>query len=141
MIGLDTSFLVAAQDEDHPHHQTARLAIARHVQEGFVLAPQVISEFVHVITDGRRFPDAISVPQALETAKAWWTSGDVRFVWPDRDALELFTKWMQELALGRKQILDTLLAATYKTAGVALVATIDFRDFGRYPGMHPLTLG
>jgi len=45
---------------------------------------------------------------------------------------------MSRFDLGRKWILDTMLAATYKCAGVALIVSTNFRDFAVFPGMHPV---
>jgi hypothetical protein len=59
-------------------------------------------------------------------------------VFPAEDTVELFARWMAEFTLGRKRILDTMLAAVYKTAGLSLVLTTDTRDFGVFPGMHPV---
>jgi hypothetical protein len=39
---------------------------------------------------------------------------------------------MQEHSLGRKQLLDTLLAATYESAGIKSILTANPRDFERY---------
>jgi len=40
--------------------------------------------------------------------------------------------WMREHRLGRKQLLDTMLASTYHRAGVVRLATSNWRDFTRY---------
>ena len=55
--GLDTSFLVAVEVACHPEHAAAR-AVAESLRRSgdrFVIAPQVVAEFVHVVTDPRRF--------------------------------------------------------------------------------------
>jgi hypothetical protein len=39
---------------------------------------------------------------------------------------------MFEFNLGRKRLLDTLLAATYYSAGVVRLASTDWRDFETY---------
>ena len=36
---------------------------------------------------------------------------------------------MTQFRLGRKRVLDTMLAATLATAGIVTAATIDVRDF------------
>lgn len=55
--GLDTSFLVAIEVACHADHRAARdLAGSLH-QKGdrFALAPQCLAEFVHIVTDSKRF--------------------------------------------------------------------------------------
>ena len=55
--GLDTGFLVAAEVAEHADHARARALLARLLAAGdrCALAPQVLTEFLHVVTDARRF--------------------------------------------------------------------------------------
>lgn len=78
------------------------------------------------------------MPEALERASAWTKSVEVDHVFPGSDAVDLFLRWMGEFSLGRKQLLDTMLAATYVASGIGAILTTDARDFARYPGLHPL---
>ena len=131
MIGIDSNFLIACELQEHAHHTMARQLLDSLVsaKEQFVLAPQVIAEFIHIVTDGRRLQSPRTVAEALELADLWRTASDVAVVAPGLDAIELFFRWMSEFSLGRKRVLDTMLAATYATAGVSRIATIDIRDF------------
>lgn len=51
--GLDTSFLVAVEVACHKDHEVARTVIDSLRQKGdrFAIAPQVLAEFVHIVTD------------------------------------------------------------------------------------------
>ena len=93
------------------------------------MAPQVLAEFVHVVTDRRRFSSPLTVDAALSRAEAWWTSREVIQVFPTSAALNEFFGWMRQHRLGRDRILDTLLAATYKVAGIGSVLSTNARDF------------
>lgn len=55
--GLDTGFLVAAEVREHADHAGARFTLARMLSAGevIVIAPQVLAEFIHVVTGPRRF--------------------------------------------------------------------------------------
>ena len=57
IYGVDTGFLVAAEVVEHPDHLAARAKLADFSLAGDLLArvPQVLAEFVHVVTDARRF--------------------------------------------------------------------------------------
>ena len=55
MIGVDTSFLVAFEVKSHPLHETARNIGRQYQAELFGLAPQVVGEFIHIVTDSKRF--------------------------------------------------------------------------------------
>jgi len=72
------------------------------------------------------------MPAALELCEEWWNAQECRQVPIDDEVRALFPSWMHELKLGRKQLLDTLLAAAYHRAGVRRLATTDWRDFARY---------
>jgi hypothetical protein len=72
------------------------------------------------------------MPEALELCDHWWNARECRPMSVDADVGALFLTWMEEHRLGRKRLLDTLLAATYYRAGVRRLATTDWRDFERY---------
>lgn len=57
--------------------------------------------------------------QSLERARAWWDSPDVDRVKPDDAAVKWFLDAMAKHQLGRRRVLDTMPAATYRSAGVA----------------------
>ena len=48
---------------------------------------------------------------------------------PDDQVVGQFPAWMQEHGLGRKRLLDTLLAATYYRSGVTRIVTSNARDY------------
>ena len=45
------------------------------------------------------------------------------------DGVEWFLTAMQQHQLGRKRVLDTMLAATYRTAGITALLTLNAADF------------
>lgn len=139
MIGIDTSFLICFEIA-HPLNASARALAKEHAPEGFALAPQVLTEFAHVVTDPRRFARPLEMPDALSRAERWWRAREVTRVLPEHESVALFLSWMGEFSLGRKRLLDTMLAATYRSAGVALIASTDARDFAMFPGVHPLVI-
>jgi predicted nucleic acid-binding protein len=130
--GLDTGFLVAAEVVEHVDHSPARTELARLLGAGdkIAIAPQVLAEFIHIVTDGRRFAHPLNVAAARQLAEQWWTANDVVHVFPDDGATPLFLAWLQQFSLGRKRLLDTLLAATYRQAGISSLLTTNPADFG-----------
>jgi predicted nucleic acid-binding protein len=131
LIGIDTSALVALENKSHPDHAHVVQTIRKHLKRGerFALCPQVASEFIHVATDPARFPTALTMAQALAKME-WWSSVEqCRWVYPDDESLALFLNWMGEYRLGRKRVLDTMLAATYAVHGVTKLAALDRGDF------------
>jgi len=118
--GLDTGFLVSAEVAEHPDHAAARATLSRLLAGGdrVALAPQVLAEFIHVVTDPRRFSQPLDMTGALRLPQQWWTARQVDHVFPDDDATQRFLTWLDQLRLGRKRLLDTLLAPTYRHAGI-----------------------
>jgi predicted nucleic acid-binding protein len=131
MIGIDANFLIACELQEHAQHLAVRAILDTLVEAGerFALAPQVLAEFLHIVTDGKRLQTPRTMAEALERAELWRLAVDVVMLTPGSDALDLFFRWMSDFRLGRKRVLDTMLAATFATAGVVRVATIDVRDF------------
>jgi predicted nucleic acid-binding protein len=129
--GLDTSFLVAAEVAEHSEHVAARQTLGWLLSAGdqIAIAPQVLAEFIHVVTDPRRFAHPLDMTAALQLAEQWWAASDVVQVFPDSTATSQFLAWLQQFSLGRKRLLDTLLAATYQQAGVHSLLTTNTADF------------
>ncbi len=130
-IGLDTTFLVEVSVREHPGHLEASAEMDKHLTAGgtFFLAPQVIAEFIHVITDSRRFEHPLLIQEALEKAKIWWNARETRHALPTSTSIEQFYLWMHEFNLGRKRILDTMLAATYFSHHVSTILSSNARDY------------
>ncbi len=83
--GLDTGFLVAAEVREHGAHADARATLAQVISAGDVIAiaPQVLAEFIHVVTDPRRFAQPLEMNAARHAAEQWWTASDVVQAFPD----------------------------------------------------------
>lgn len=129
--GLDTSFLVAAEVSSHEEHAACRAQMQRllKAKDEFALVPQVLAEFIHVVTDPKRFAAPLTVAQAIERAEVWWNATEVLHVFPTAESTLLFLGWLEEHKLGRKRLLDTQLAATLQGGGVNSVLTLNRGDF------------
>jgi predicted nucleic acid-binding protein len=140
--GLDTGFLIAAELVEHAEHIPARQTIARLLAASdlIAIAPQILAEFIHVATDPRRFAQPLDVQASRQIAEQWWTASDSVQVFPDDGAVRQFLDWLQRFSLGRKRLLDTLLAATYRQAGIQSLLTTnqaDFQVFGAFTCIAP----
>lgn len=135
MIGIDTSFLIGLSIREHPAHTRCLELFEGEIQGragSMAVAGQVLAEYCHVVTDPKRFERPLEMSEALELCETWWDAEECRPVAIDAQAGALFLTWMVGHRLGRKRLLDTLLAATYHRAGVERVATTDWRDFERF---------
>lgn len=143
LYGLDTSFLVALEIAEHGDHVAARQTLERIVQAGdrIALAPQVLTEFIHVVTDGRRFKHPLSMDTARQVALSWWGAKEVDHVFNDDAVVQEFLSWLLQFSLGRKRLLDTLLAATFHRAGIQSILTANPADFSVFGLFNCLTPG
>jgi predicted nucleic acid-binding protein len=132
MIGVDTTFLVHLEIAEMAEHVRAHELLRREVldaNEELALVPQVLAEFLHVVTDPKRFQKPFTMSHALSRAEFWWNAREVKQVYTTAAATQLLFEWMGRHSLGRKRILDTKLAATLWSAGVRRVLTSNARDF------------
>ncbi|MFM2168816.1 MAG: hypothetical protein RIS79_3187 [Verrucomicrobiota bacterium] len=101
-LGIDTGFLVAAEVAEHADHASARLKFQQFRAAGdhFALAPQVLAEFVHEVTDPKRFSQPLTMEAALERAEIWWESPEVDQIGADTLSMSTFFAWMRQHRLG-----------------------------------------
>jgi predicted nucleic acid-binding protein len=129
--GTDTDFLVAVEVREHPFHQRADALLTDLLVKGheLALAPQTLAEFIHIVTDGKRMPHPLSMAEAIQRASHWWQAAEVVRVFPNSEAAADFLSWLQVHGIGRKRLLDTLLAATFHRAGIRHIITNNERDY------------
>ena len=129
--GIDTDFLVAAEIRDHPFHRPADALLQLLLTDGhdLAVAPQTLAEFIHIVTDPKRMPQPLTMTEAIGRANHWWQAAEVVRVCPDGQAVTDFLGWVARYQLGRKRLLDALLAATFHRAGVKRLVTNNERDF------------
>ena len=143
MVGLDTTFLVQVEVQEAEAHAAAMEIVRRDIlgrDREAALAPQVLAEFVHVVTDPRRFERPLSPAQALAKASFWWNATEVERIFPDDRVVRRFLAWMGEHGLGRKRLLDTLLAATYYESGITRIVTSNARDYRVFGVFSPVEI-
>jgi predicted nucleic acid-binding protein len=100
---------------EHADHAAARDTLTRMIAAGdqIAIAPQVLAEFIHIVTDPRRFTQPLDMTAAIQLAEQWWTARETVRSFPDHATTWQFLSWLRQFSLGRKRLLDTLLAATY----------------------------
>ncbi|MCC5835456.1 MAG: PIN domain-containing protein [Opitutales bacterium] len=129
--GIDTDFLVAVEILDHPFHHEADALLETLISNGHDLAliPQTLAEFIHIVTDPKRMPQPLTMAEAIRRAEHWWQAAEVVRVFPNDHAVTNFLTWLTRHKLGRKHLLDTLLAATFQSSGIHRIVTNNERDF------------
>lgn len=117
--GINTDFLVAVEVSDHVYHAGADALLDRVLNQGdeFAVAPQTLGEFIHVVTDPKRLTVPLPVVDAINRAERWWNAAEVVRVFPAARSTADFLHLLREHRLGRKRLLDTQLASTFRDAG------------------------
>ncbi|HZF01375.1 MAG TPA: PIN domain-containing protein [Methylomirabilota bacterium] len=142
MTGLDCNILVQLALADHPANAATVAVVQAEVQSSnrLVFPPLVINEFLHIITDARRFNPPLTMVEALDWVENFLANPAVGLLEPTPESLRQTLRWMREFNLGRKRILDTHLAAVLHTAGVRRLLTSnpgDFTVFGVFEIITP----
>lgn len=146
IYGLDTSFLVQIEVAEQPGHKKAHKLKDRLMGEAatFALAPQTLCEFIHIVTDPKRFEHPLSPEEAVRRSEIWWNLKEVKNIFSTGWAVQRFHSWIVGHRLGRKRILDTMLAATFEEHQVHHVITSDpagFSLFKIFQIIDPLCVG
>ena len=131
-LGIDTDVLVSWAMLGAPHHEAARRLLETSIRSErapIALTPQVFFEFIHVVTDSRRFARPMEMEQAISFTRGLWDAPETVRVMPGPTMLHRVLELLGSLRLGRKRILDTALAVTLSQAGVDRLATFNGRDY------------
>lgn len=128
----DTDFLVAVEVRDHVFHDFADKLLGRLLDEGhsIVLSPQTLAEFIHVVTDPRRLAQPLAIADAVDRAERWWQSAEVVRLLPDSRSTLQWIDLLRKHRLGRKRLLDTMLAAVCLSSGIEKIISNNEQDFG-----------
>jgi predicted nucleic acid-binding protein len=90
MIGLDCNILVQLALGDHPANAKTLAAVQAETQRGekLVFPPLVATEFLHVVTDERRFSPPPAMTEAMQWLEDLLTSPSVGLIQPDATSLD-----------------------------------------------------
>lgn len=135
ILGVDTDILVGWSVPGSLRHERVASWLQRQVAAGIrlALAPQVVYELIHVVTDRRRFEPAMSMDEAVAWVEDFWSADEVERLSSPPQVVPRALGLLRQYRLGRKRILDTALAATLEAEGVKKLATLNGRDFEIFP--------
>lgn len=128
---VDTDFLVAVEIRDHVFHGSADALLSRLLEDGhnLAVAPQNLAEFIHVVTDSRRLLIPLDMDEAIERAERWWQAKEVVRLFPDASSTLFWMDLLRKYRIGRKRLLDTLLAATCRANNIRRLISNNEEDF------------
>jgi predicted nucleic acid-binding protein len=142
MTGLDCNILVQLAFQDHPANLATVALVKKEVAHGnaLIVPPLVINEFLHVVTDAKRFNPPLTMNEALDWIEGFLANSAVKVPDTSAGSSGQTLQWIRKFNLGRKRILDTYLAAILYSAGVKRLLTsnpADFTVFGVFEIVSP----
>lgn len=132
MIGLDTSFLIDLYWQDSPRNKSARALYSKIANDESVQLAvyfNCFNEFLHVITDSKRFSNPFSTQEAINVIDFWCDIDRVTVLYPDDTVFKRTLAWMNMFKLGRDRINDTQMAACYLSNNITSIITANPKDF------------
>lgn len=136
--GIDTNVLIYAHFpifEDHPRVRRFLLGQLQDPEVVLVLTPGVLHEWVHIVTDARRFDPPLVMEEAIALARGYLDKSNIEVLSPSEESLLLAFEMIENHKLGRRRIADTLLAATLLEDGAQEIITCNPRDFALFEGL------
>lgn len=139
MILLDANVLVASLDLKASAHRASRAVVAAAWDRRFpgVLVPQVLLEAYAVLTDGRRAASPLT--PAVAWAEIEGLTQTIPVLYPERQALEEFSRIAERRRPKAQSVFDAFLAAQMRATGISTLCTYNVADFEMYEGIHAET--
>lgn len=137
--GVDTNVLVYAHLPALAEHGPVRAFLLEQLRQPeltLVLTPGVLHEFIHIVTDSRRFDPPVAMGEALAVARLYLGRPNVECVPTDAEALDQALALVERHNLGRRRLADTLFAATLLCQGVRQLITCNVSDFDVFEGLE-----
>lgn len=131
MTGLDTTLLIDLYWNDSPRHVKA-VEFVKNLSltdEEILIYYNCFNEFVHVITDTRRFENAFTMKEAMDIVDLWCNLEKVTVIYPDDMSFGRAKAWISLYNLGRNRLNDTNMTACYVQNGVSKIVTANPKDF------------
>ena len=130
--GVDTNVLMQAHLAGVPGHEPVAAWLRGQLRRSSVtlyVTVQVLHEFIHVVTDSRRFAPALTMAEALAATRLWLGAANVVCLPTEAEDMMLAIELIGRHRLGRNRIADTLFAATLLRHDVGEIATGNAADF------------
>ena len=140
MIGLDCNILVQLAFADHAANAQTIAAVQTETQKGekLVFPSLVVSEFLHVATDARRFAPPLTMTEALDWIEEFLKNPAVSLLEPSQASVDQTLHGCGS-STGPRRILDTQLAAVLHSKGVSRLLTSNPADFAVFGALETVT--
>lgn len=138
MTGIDSCFLVDLYWKDSPRHAGA-VTLYESLASGdeqVLIYHNVFNEFIHVMTDPRRFNSPLTMREALDITDGWSHLERVTVVYADDMSFGRGMLWLSQYGLGCNRLNDTAMAACYIQNGASRIITANGSDFQHFDGLE-----
>ncbi len=135
MICPDVNLLLYAHNADFPEHERAK----KWLEESFSSAAPVglchvvVLGFIRLATNGKIFPNPLSLDQAVGLVDSWLAQPNVRLVPPSESHWQVLKKMLSAGRAGGNLTTDAHIAALASEYG--MVVHSNDADFARFPGV------
>ena len=128
----DTNVLIYATDQSSPLHQTATEALEswRRQGESLVISPQIIREYVAVLTRLNVTLGRPPLTETLENARAFLR--DFRLALENDAVAMTLLDLVRQVPVAGKQVHDANIVATMQAHGIRRLLTHNVADFARF---------
>ncbi len=138
-LGIDTNVLIYAHMPALKEHERVRQFILAELHKPdvkLVITPMVLHEFVHVITDARRFDPPVPMSEAIAVARLYVGRANVEWAAVAEGVLIDTLQLLEQHHLGRRRFADALLVAALLRHGVHRLVTCNPADFVPFAGLE-----
>ena len=129
---VDTNVLIYTHMPSLPSYERVRRYVITQLGDPnvtLIVTLLVLHEFVHVVTDPRRFDPPLTMSEALATARLYLGRSNVMCIGADEAVAVDAFNLLEQFQLDRKRIADTLLVATLARHEVRELITCNPTDF------------
>lgn len=132
---IDTNVLVYATDSASPHCPAASAILAAAASGSFLgcVAPQILLEFVSVVTNPRRVVSVLAPADAWSAADSFTRA--FTMLTPPADLFARVSALGRTLGTRAQDVFDLAIAVTALESDVRAIYSYDSTVFSRVPGM------
>jgi toxin-antitoxin system PIN domain toxin len=138
---VDANILVYAFNADVPQHAASRALIeASRLPSGTLyVTSQILCEFYSIITNVRRFPQAVSPFDAVRILSALLALPGLVVLPAPASVVANWMQLLQRQPVTGGDIFDLQIVATMLANGIARIYTFNADDFKVFPGLTVVT--
>lgn len=132
LSAIDSNIFIYALNDQSEHHTQAKTLLAK--VPDFCIATQNIMEIYNVITDPKKFPNALDPKSATKIIISIVENEHCHYLHPSPFVWEDTLKLAENFDIKGKQLVyDCYLAATLRENRIEVLYTTNLEDFKKFP--------